>query len=97
MSLSTTQAPTITIHADYFQPFQSRVGLDTVVRLRFEFDAALVSRLKAILAVYAVCSPHKVVGGFLPKFRCWFVEPDVWEVVWMELLYLGHRVRERKP
>lgn len=91
-----TQAPTITIHVDRFQPFQSRVGLDTVVRLRFEYDAALVSRLKALLAVHAVGTEHKIIGGWLPKHSCWFVEPSVWDVIRMELLYLGHRVMERK-
>lgn len=91
-----TQVPTIIIHADHFQPFQSRVGLDTVVRLRFEYDAALVSRLKALLAVYAVGTERKTIGGWLPKHQCWFVEANAWEVVRMELLFLGHRVRERK-
>jgi hypothetical protein len=92
--IARTQAPTVLIHVDRSQPFQSRLGLDTVVRLRFEYDAALVSRLKAILAVYAVGTPHKVVGGWLPEHRAWFVEPSVWDVVRMELLFLGHRVKE---
>lgn len=92
-----TQAPTVTIHADRFQPFQSRLGVDEVMRLQFDFDAALVARLKALLAVYAVGSQHRVIGGWLPKHRCWFVEPDAWAVVKLELLYLGHRIMERKP
>jgi hypothetical protein len=92
-----TQARSVSIYVDRFQPFQSRVGLDTVVRVWFEYDAALVSRLKAILAVYAVGSPHKVVGGWLPKHRSWFVEAHAWEVVKLELLYLGHRIIEGKP
>ena len=96
-SCSQTQAPTITLHADHFQPFQSRVGLDTVVRLRFEYDAALVARLKALLTVYAAGTEHKIVGGWLPKHRCWFIEASAWKIVRMELLYLGHRVLERKP
>jgi hypothetical protein len=94
---TTTQAPIAAIHADRFQPFQSCVCLDTVVRLRFEYDAALVARLKALLTVYAVGSEHKTVGSWLPQHRVWFVEPDVWEMVRMELLFLGHRVMERKP
>jgi len=88
---------TISIHVDHFQPFQSRVGIDTVVRLQFDYDQALVSRLKAILSVYAVGTEHKTIGGWLPKHRCWFVEPSVWDVVKMELLFLGHRIVEQKP
>ena len=91
-SQSPTQAPTIIIHADHFQPFQSRVGFDTVVRLRFKYDAALVARLKALLAVYVVGTEHRTIGGWLPKHSCWFVESDAWDVIRMELLYLGHRI-----
>jgi hypothetical protein len=94
---SSTQTPTVTIHVDTFQPFLSRVGCDEVIRVRFPYDPALVSRLKAILEVYRVGSSHKVVGGWLPKFKAWFIEPDVWPIVRMELVYLGHRVLERKP
>ena len=86
-----------TIRVDRFQPFESRLGTDDVVRLRFAYDPALVSRLKAILAVHAVGTRHKSIGGWLPKHSCWFVEPSVWDVVRMELLYLGHRVLEAKP
>ena len=89
---SRTQAPTITIHADHFQPFQSRMGLDTVVRLRFEYDAALVSRLKALLAIYAVGTEHKTIGGWLAKHQCWFIETSACESIKLELLYLGHRI-----
>ncbi|TKB72534.1 MAG: hypothetical protein E8D46_13065 [Nitrospira sp.] len=91
-----TQAPTLTIHVDRFQPFQSRVGLDTVVRLRFEYDAALVSRLKALLAVYQVGTEHRTVGGWLPKHGVWFVELSVWPIVRDELHLLGHRILEPK-
>ena len=100
MNVSKPQAPTqarpVSIYVDQFQPFQSRVGLDTVVRVRFEYDAALVSRLKAILAVYAVGAEHKSIGGWLPKHRSWFVEAHAWEVVKLELLYLGHLIIEGK-
>ena len=92
-----TQALPITIYVDRFQPFSSRHGLDEVVRLRFDYSHALVARLKAILAVYAVGAPQKVVGGWLPEHRCWFVEPEVWDVVRDELQFLGHQIVERKP
>jgi hypothetical protein len=91
-----TSTPAL-IHADTFQPFASRVGIDTVVRLQFDYNPALVSRLKALLSVYRVGAEHKTIGGWLPKFKCWFVEAEAWEIVRMELLYLGHRVMERKP
>jgi hypothetical protein len=86
----------ILIHVDRFQPFKSRLGIDDVIRLQFDYDAALVARLKALLACYVVGSDHKTIGGWLPKFKCWFVEPSAWEMVRLELLFLGHRVRERK-
>jgi hypothetical protein len=58
------------IAVDRFQPFASRVGVNQVIRLRFDYDQELISRLKAILAVYAVGAAHKAVGGWLPKHRC---------------------------
>ena len=93
----TAQVPTITIHVDRFQPFKSRVGFDEVVRLQFIYDPALIAKIKALLCVYQVGTEHKVVGGWLPKYKCWFIEPDVWAVIKIELLYLGHRIMERKP
>ena len=93
---TSAQLRSSTIHADRFQPFESRVGVDEVVRLRFAYDPALVSKLKALLAVHAVGTRYKNAGGWLPKFSCWFVEPDVWDIVRLELLFLGHRVLERK-
>ncbi len=84
------------ITVDRFQPFVSRCGIDQVIRLQFAYDPALISKIKALLCVYQVGSEHKTVGGWLPKHGCWFVEPSVWDVVRMELLYLGYRVMERK-
>ncbi len=97
MNSSTTHSPTqpthtIIIQVDRFQPFKSRLGLDEVMRLQFDYDPALVSRLKAILSVYAVGGEHQTIGGWLAKHRCWFVEVSAWEVVKLELLCLGHRI-----
>jgi hypothetical protein len=64
------------------------------MRLQFDYDPALVSRLKAILAVYAVGHQYRTVGGWLQDHQAWFVECDVWEIVKLELLYLGHRIQE---
>lgn len=92
-----TPARVVAIVVDTFQPFQSRSGMDVVMRLRFEYHPALIARLKALLAVYAVGSERKIVGGWLPEHRVWFVEPSVWDVVRDELQFLGYRIVERKP
>lgn len=86
------QAPLVPIQADRFQPFSSRMGVDTVVRLQFEYCPALVARLKALLEVYRVDHRYRVVGGWLPEQKCWFVEPDAWAVIKLELLYLGYHI-----
>lgn len=91
-----TKFRSLIILVDRFQPFQSRIGLDTVIRLQFEYDAALVARLKALLAVYVVRTGNRTIGGWLPKHSCWFVESEVWDVIKMELLYLGHRIVKEK-
>lgn len=84
----------VTIFADTFQPFSSRIGVDDVVRLRFPYDKDLVSRLKALLAMYAVNHRFKTVGGWLNEHRCWFCEADAWELVKLELLYMGHSIQK---
>jgi hypothetical protein len=92
-----TQPANTTISVDQFQPFSSRAGIDTVMRLRFPYDPGLVSRLKALLAVYAVGHQYRTVGGWLPEHQAWFVEADVWDVVRDELQFLGYQIAERTP
>lgn len=95
---SRVQAATSTIYISTFQPFPSRLGVDVVMRLWFTFSPALVARLKALLAVYAVGHHlYRVVGGWLPEHRVWFIECDVWEVIKLELLFLGYRIVEDDP
>ena len=57
MNLSTTHYPThpthaIIIHADHFQPFQSRVGLDEVMRrMRRDVEAAMTQEFSLSLSL----------------------------------------------
>jgi hypothetical protein len=91
-----TQARLVTIHVDQFQPFTSRAGIDAVIRVQFNYDPALISKLKAILAVYATGHLYRHVGGWLPEYKCWFVEGDVWDVVRDELQFLGYQIAEKQ-
>jgi hypothetical protein len=69
-----------------FQPFQTRRGIDTVLGLRFGYDAALIAALKDILRqwrpIVRQANPMaQVAGGWLPAYRCWFIEPPAWPAV----------------
>jgi hypothetical protein len=69
-----------------FQPFQTRRGIDTVVGLRFGYDAALIAALKDLLrqwrdAVRQANPIAQTAGGWLPAYRCWFVEVPAWPAV----------------
>ena len=93
-----TTAPTL-IHVTTFQPFESRIGIDHVMRLDFAYDPELIAHLKRLLAGYktaAVDPAHNrhAPGGFLPKYRCWFLEPCIWDAVKLELSFLGYRIHE---
>lgn len=89
-----TNDAVITMQVSRFQPFSSRQGIDEVVRLSFDYDAPLIARLKALLAIYGAGHRYKTVGGWLAKHKCWFVEADVWEFVKLELLYGGYQIVE---
>lgn len=89
---SQTIFPAVTIHTRRFQPFSSRQGVDEVMGVSFPYDARLVARLKALLAVYGVGHKYKTAGGWLAQHRCWFIEVDVWELAKLELLFLGYRI-----
>lgn len=86
-----------TIRVSQFQPFSSRRGIDEVVGLAFDYDAHLVAKLKALFALYGADHKYRTVGGWLAKHRCWFAEADVWELIKLELLYLGYRIEEGDP
>ena len=93
-----TTGPTL-IRVTTFQPFESRIGIDHVLRLDFNYDPELIAYLKRLLAGYktaAVDPAHNrhAPGGFLPKYRCWFLEPCIWESVRLELEFSGYRIQE---
>lgn len=82
-----------------FQPFESRIGTDTVIRLKFPWDRNLVDELKRLLSLYRreALNPDRnqhAPGGWLPEHRCWFIEPIIWPVVKMELVWLGYAIVE---
>jgi hypothetical protein len=82
------------VHVFRFQPFPSRAAQPPVVGLRFAYDAALVARFKAALAVckgWALDPQQRIytAGGWLPEERCWFVEPAAWPTVRAALVAFG--------
>ena len=78
-----------------FQPFPSRIGQDTVIRLQFNYDPDLVESLKKILRHYKDESldPARHIfqpGGWVPKHKCWYCERNIWELVKHELEEKGY-------
>lgn len=95
--IGTSTVTSTTIRAFLFQPFESRKNADVVVGLRFEYDPALIAHLKHALDLYkeqAIKTAQRRLtpGGWLPHYRCWFVEPDIWELVSLELALQGYRI-----
>jgi hypothetical protein len=94
---SSTLPTTTTIRAFLFQPFESRQGIDVVVGLRFDYDPALIAHLKHALDAYKAQAVNpelrrRTPGGWLAQHRCWFVEPEIWELVSLELAFHGYRI-----
>ena len=94
--------PSTVIRIDTFQPFESRIGIDCVMRLAFDYDSVLVSHLKKILAAYKTDAVNPTLrrmtpGGWLSQHRCWFLEPCIWEAVRFELEFSGYRIQEAHP
>jgi hypothetical protein len=62
------------IQVSRFQPFESRQGIDTVIGLRFTYDAAIVALLKALLVRHreraAKPEEHRHTAGG------WLAQPD---------------------
>jgi hypothetical protein len=80
----------VRIAVDGFQAFSSRT--DSLVRLRFRYDAQLVGRLKETLREarrLAGGPAGRPAGGWLAEHRCWFVEPCVWPWVRQKLVEAG--------
>jgi hypothetical protein len=67
-----------------------------VVGLRFTYDGELVYDLKLALQDAKDHTRQKTPGGWLPKYRRWFVEPDVWPFVRRRLILAGHRLEEEE-
>lgn len=79
------------IRVDAFHPFKNR--RDSVLALRFAYDAATVARLKALLREcrdIGLSNP----GGWLPDYECWFIERDAWPVIRQGLIRDGHDIAE---
>lgn len=96
----TTQAAII--HVSTFQPFESRIGFDHVLRLDFNYNPELIAHLKRFLAGYKAqavdpTAGRMTPGGWLQRERCWFVEPIIWDALKLELSFLGYRIHEVKP
>jgi hypothetical protein len=89
------RAPMITVTR--FQPFVSRRGRDTVVRLSFDYNADLVADLKILIRKYEthVLNPDaRCAGGWLPKSKCWFIEESIWPAVKNDLIEFGYSINE---
>lgn len=88
------------IHVGSFQPFESRRGKDTVVKLTFPYDPDLIRLLKSALRTYRdyAIDPSKNIfqpGGWRPNEKCWFVERSVWPMVRRDLLQVaGYMIEE---
>ena len=98
--LQDRRTPMITVTR--FQLFSSRRGRDTVVRLSFNYDAGLVTDLKTLIRRYearAFNASKNILagGGWLPKFKCWFVEESIWPDIKNDLIELGYSVNEPTP
>jgi hypothetical protein len=82
------------IQVHTFQPFSSRVGIDTVLGLSFRYDPVLISQLKTALHEANRHVGLRHPGGWLAEYKLWFVERCVWPDVRARLLRHGHTVRE---
>jgi hypothetical protein len=80
-----------------FQPFESRVGIDTVLGLSFRYDAALIELLKSALRQAGARERVRNPGGWVREHKCWFVERAVWPAVRACLVRAGHEVVEHDP
>ena len=73
-----------------FQPFVSRRGVDTVLSLRFGYNAELIETLKSSLRTVRAGSRRKNPGGWLSDHKVWFVERWAWPAVRWQLEKEGH-------
>jgi hypothetical protein len=84
----------VTIDVTEFQSFASRVGVDTVLALRFPYSEGVVETVKEALRDMRHLGGVKNPGGWLADRKLWFVERVAWPHVRGLLLARGHMVRE---
>lgn len=78
------------------QPFRSRVGIDTVVCLKFDFNIELINALRDIFQEHNHDGFSK--GGWLPAEGLWFLEESIWPYARYRLQKLGFElVQAREP
>jgi hypothetical protein len=77
-----------------FQPFASRVGVDTVVGLQFGYDEELIGLIKAALREAKARTRRKFLGGWKADYRRWFVEWVAWPHVRSRLIGAGYDLDE---
>jgi hypothetical protein len=77
-----------------FRPF--RDGRE-VVGLSFTYDGELIYDLKLALQDARDPTTQKTAGGWLRKYRRWFVEPDAWPFVRHRLIQAGYWLDEQDP
>ena len=87
------------IYFSSFQPFPSRIGQDTVIKLRSDYNPDLIADLKKILRHYKdeAIDPSRHIfnsGGWRPKEKVWYVERNIWELVKHELEELGYEFQD---
>lgn len=87
------------IYVSAFQPFASRIGQDTVIKLTFDYNPDLIASLKKILRHYRdeAIDPSRHIfqpGGWNPKEKCWYVERTIWEMVKQDLMYEGYEFED---
>jgi hypothetical protein len=83
-------ATRVTIRVSAFQPFESRRGYDTVIRLEFRYDADLVALLKAAGRAAKALLYRRHLVGWLAEHHCWFCERAAWPSVRWRLLDAGY-------
>ncbi len=75
-----------------FQPFHSRRDLDTVLGLRFRYDARVVALIKeGLREAWGRCGCINA-GGWLPEEKAWFVEWWAWPSVRRRLEAAGVKI-----
>ncbi len=63
-----------------FQPFESRMGVESVIALKFKYDKYIVESIKNTLKYLKSRNlTRSNAGGWLDFFKVWYIEPNVWD------------------